>query len=79
MKGFIPLLPNLLSDPDQSLQLATLKGIGTFASLAAIVPIRMQNFYKELLDLGILTDVCLLLKTAGGLSCRKFTELSVQK
>lgn len=65
MKGFIPLLPNLLSDTDQVLQLATLKGIGTFASLAAIVPIRMQNFYKELLELGILTDVCLLLKTAG--------------
>jgi len=41
MKGFIPLLPNLLSDQDQSLQLATLKGIGTFASLAAIVPIKM--------------------------------------
>lgn len=41
MKGFIPLLPNLLREKDLALKLATLKALGTFTTLAAIIPIRM--------------------------------------
>ena len=41
MKGFIPLLPNLIKDPHEGLRLATLKALGTFSSLAAIIPLRM--------------------------------------
>lgn len=41
MKAFIPLLPTLIRDPNPGLKLAVLKAIGTFANLAAIIPIRI--------------------------------------
>ena len=42
MKGYIPLLPNLIREPNEGLQLATLKSLGVFTSQAAIVPLRMH-------------------------------------
>lgn len=50
MKGFIPLIATLLKDPDEVLRLATLKALGTFASQAAIVPLRMQAFFKDITE-----------------------------
>ena len=42
MKGFIPLFPTLIKDTNERLQLATMKALGTFTSLAAVIPLRMQ-------------------------------------
>jgi hypothetical protein len=50
LKGFIPLITTLLKDSDDSLKLSALKAVGTFATLAAIIPLRMQNLYKEMTD-----------------------------
>jgi hypothetical protein len=44
------------------LRLSTLKALGVFSTLAAIVPIRMQNLYKELTDQGIIKEVCEFLR-----------------
>ena len=41
MKGYIPLITTLLKDQDDLLRLATLKSLGVFSTLAAIIPIRM--------------------------------------
>lgn len=40
MKAFIPLLPQLIKDDNPDLRLALLKAVGTFASLAVVIPIR---------------------------------------
>ena len=63
MKAFIPLLPTLIRDPNPGLKLAVLKAIGTFASLAAIIPIRIQAFYKDLRENGLLVELCELFKS----------------
>ena len=63
MKGFIPLLPNLIKDPHEGLRLSTLKALGTFSSLAAIIPLRMQPYFKEIDNIGVIADVCSILKT----------------
>lgn len=63
MKGFIPLLPNLIREKDDTLKLATLKALGTFSTLAAIIPIRMQAFFKDIHENGIVRDVCEIFKT----------------
>ena len=62
MKGFIPLMPNLIKDKNIGLQLATLKALGTFTNLAAITPLRLQNFYKEIIETGMINEVCSILK-----------------
>jgi hypothetical protein len=58
MKGFIPLLPTLMKDPDENLKLNTLKALGTFTSQASIIPVRMQQFYKDISDNGIVKEAC---------------------
>lgn len=63
MKGFIPLLPTLIREKDETLKLATLKALGTFATLAAIIPIRMQAFFKDILENGMVRDVCEIIKS----------------
>jgi len=63
MKGFIPLLPTLIREKDDILKLATLKALGTFATLAAIIPVRMLAFFKDILENGIVRDVCEIFKT----------------
>lgn len=63
MKGFIPLLPNLIKDADQHLKLATLKALGSFTSQAAIVPVRMQVFFKDICENGVVKDLCDIFKT----------------
>jgi hypothetical protein len=63
MKGFIPLLPNLIKDPNEQLQLATLKALGTFSTQAAIIPIRMCNFFKDITENGVVKDVCEIFKS----------------
>lgn len=51
MKIFLPLLPMLAKDVTYPpLQVAALKALGVFASQASIIPIRMQSFYKDLID-----------------------------
>ena len=61
MKAFIPLLPTLIRDDNVALKVATLKAIGTFASLAVIIPIRCQNFFKDILENGLVSELCDLL------------------
>lgn len=63
MKGFIPLFPTLIKEKDESLKLATLKALGSFSSLAAIIPVRMQAFFKDIVDNGLVKDVCDIFKT----------------
>lgn len=65
MKGFIPLLPNLIKEPNEQLQLATLKALGTFSTLAAIIPIRMCNFFKDITDNGVVKEVCEIFKSTS--------------
>jgi hypothetical protein len=65
MKGFIPLLPNLIKEPNEQLQLATLKALGTFSTLAAIIPIRMCSFFKDITDNGVVKEVCEIFKSTS--------------
>jgi len=58
MKGFIPLLPTLAKDPNESLKLSTLKALGIFTSQAAIIPVRMHQFFKDINENGIIKEVC---------------------
>ena len=63
MKGFITLMPQLAKDNNDQLRIATLKALGTFASLAAIIPLRMQQFFKEISENGMLKDVTDIIKS----------------
>jgi len=66
MKGFLPLIPYLIKEqPNTQLQLAALKALGVFASQSSIIPIRMQNFYKELVDSKIINDICSIIGSVG--------------
>lgn len=65
MKGFIPLFPTLIKDSNERLQLATLKALGTFSSLAAIIPLRMQQFFKDITESGTLKEVAALFHGNG--------------
>ena len=65
MKGFIPLFPTLIKDTNERLQLATLKALGTFSSLAAIIPLRMQQFFKDITESGTLKEVAALFHGNG--------------
>lgn len=62
MKGFIPLIPTLLREKDDHLKLATLKGLGIFTSLSVIIPVRMQAFFKDITELGVVKDLCDIFK-----------------
>jgi hypothetical protein len=51
LKIFVPLLPLLFKESSSpTLQLAAMKALGIFSSQASIIPIRMQNFYKDLVE-----------------------------
>ena len=63
MKAFIPLLPLIIKDENEQLKVGVLKAIGVFGSLAAVVPVRVQNFYKEINDNGLLVEICEILKS----------------
>lgn len=59
LKIFIPLLPILIKEnASPALQLAAIKALGVFASQASIIPIRMQNFYKDLVEQKLVNDIC---------------------
>jgi hypothetical protein len=63
MKAFIPLLPTLIKTDNNNLKLSVLKAIGVFANLSAVIPIRMAPFYKEIIDSGLVIELCNILKT----------------
>lgn len=59
LKIFVPLLPLLFKESSSpALQLAAMKALGVFSSQASIIPIRMQNFYKDLVEQRIIHDIC---------------------
>ena len=65
LKIFIPLLTVLLKEQSSPhLQLAAMKALGVFASQACIIPIRMQNFYKDLVEQKIIHDICSIISSA---------------
>ena len=66
MKGYIPLLPQLLKEQNTHLQLATLKSLGIFTCQAAIVPLRMQVFFKDVKTNGVVKEVCEIFKSGKG-------------
>ena len=45
------------------MKLATLKAVGIFTSEAAIIPIKMQNYYKEINENGTIKEICEILKS----------------
>ena len=63
MKGFIPLLPLLMKDSNNSLKLATLKALGIFSTQASIIPVRMLQFFKDISENGVVKDVCDVFRT----------------
>ena len=64
-KIFIPLIPILIKETTSpALQLAAIKALGVFSSQACIIPIRMQNFYKDLVEQKIIHDLCLVIQSA---------------
>ena len=66
MKVFIPLLPTLMKDTiSPQLQISALKAFGIFALQASMVPLRMQNFFKDVVDQKIMQDICFILSTVG--------------
>ena len=78
MKGFIPLLLNLIKDTHEGLRLSTLKALGTFSSLAAIIPLRMQPYFKEIDNIGVIADVCSILKTMQNSNITALHMVAVQ-
>jgi len=63
MKGFIPLLPVLAKESNEALKLATFKALGTFTTQAAIIPVRMVQFFKDINENGIVQEVCEVFST----------------
>jgi len=63
MKGFIPLLPSLLKEQDQTLKLAALKSLGVFTTQAAVIPVRMQVFFKDINENGTVKEVAEIFRT----------------
>jgi len=58
-KIFIPLIPILLKEAiSPTLQIAALKALGVFSSQASIIPIRMHNFYKDMVEQRIISEIC---------------------
>jgi hypothetical protein len=78
MKGFIPLLPNLIKDKNEQLQLATLKAFGVFSSLAAIIPLRMSTFYKDISENGVIKDTCEIFKTTQSSNVSAIHSVSLE-
>mmetsp|Transcript_3462 Transcript_3462/g.2461 ORF Transcript_3462/g.2461 Transcript_3462/m.2461 type:complete len:91 (-) Transcript_3462:2163-2435(-) len=51
LKGFVPLFSYIMkSQPYRRFKLLTLKTLGIFVNHSSLIPIKMQNFYKDLLD-----------------------------
>lgn len=69
MKVFIPTLPLLIKDSSSpQLQLSALKALGIFAMQASMIPIRMQSFYKDIIESKILQDVITLVASVGSVA-----------
>lgn len=69
MKVFIPTLPLLIKDSSSpSLQLSSLKAFGTFATQASMIPIRMQSFYRDIIENKILIDVISIIASVGSVA-----------
>ena len=69
LKVFIPLIPLMIkgeSGTHPQLQMAAIKALGVFASQASIIPIRMQNFYKEVVEQKIVHDLIALIGAVTG-------------
>lgn len=78
MKGFIPLLPTLIKEKNEHLQLATLKAFGVFSSLAAIVPLRMSTFYKDISENGVIKDTCEIFRTTQASNVTAIHSVSLE-
>jgi hypothetical protein len=58
LKGLLQLYSSFLKEAsNKECLLATLKSLGVFVIQAALAPSRMQQFYKEILDFGIESDL----------------------
>mmetsp|Transcript_36954 Transcript_36954/g.35663 ORF Transcript_36954/g.35663 Transcript_36954/m.35663 type:complete len:253 (+) Transcript_36954:1060-1818(+) len=59
MKGFIPMIPYLLKEQSNlRLQLLSLKALGVFVNHSSLIPIKMQNLYKDIMETKISNDLC---------------------
>lgn len=66
MKGFMPLLPYLIKEQNNlTIKVAAIKALGSFISQACAAPVRMINFFKELVDQGIVEQFCQIVSTAS--------------
>ena len=52
--------------------------MGTFTSLAAIIPLRMQQYFKEIESNGVIKDVCEILKTASNANITAIHLVAIQ-
>lgn len=69
IKGYIPLIPVLINDSSsQQLQIFSMKSFGVFTCQASLIPLRMQNFYKDVIDLKIVQALCNHLKNNQALA-----------
>lgn len=59
------------------MRLALLKAIGTFASLAVIIPIRCQNFFKDLLESGLIKEICSIFADFDETSSKNVTPVNM--
>ena len=75
VKGYLPLVPSLLYYPtgpshqippsDQALiqlQINTVKSTGIFLNQAGLIPLRCVFVYKDILELKILSELCVLVR-----------------
>ena len=66
MKGMIPLFGSLFKETSNpEALLSALKCFGIFVNQASIVPVRMQQFYKDIIELNYDTDLCAILLKAS--------------
>lgn len=62
----MPTFAQLLKDTvNKQNQLNTLKALGCFICQACVVPVRMSNFFKEMIDNDIVGDLVAILASVA--------------
>ena len=78
-KGLVPLFGPLLKESiSKEALLATVKAFGVFVNQATIVPVRAQQFYKDIIDQNYDVELCtILLKGASKVGAVEVTVVQV--
>lgn len=66
MKGLVPLFAQLLKEPVcKEALLSAIKAFGVFVTQATILPVRSQQFFKDIIDQNYDIELVTILLKAG--------------